>query len=903
MSSRLAVFAISMLAGAGFAFGQPKEDTPKEDPRLLAAIAACDKGAAAPLDPTTTEPPVQFSELLGPTLHLGPLSAVADACKLAAYKKPEETRFWLQWLRSEIALGERFEPYMAGRVQSLASQGIAEANYLLFVIRRSFPDAGVAPAEAHEALRAAAEAGHREALEVIVSGYRHGPYLRRDQQEAARFAAILADLPKQGIGSPDAADLAAMQNGRLIANSLPLMHEGFSPDQQARGFRVIRELYERSDPGAFIPYVMALRYGRGTAADAEHARRLLEAAVAADDARALVELAEMLAEGEGGPADGKRAIELLKDPLAEQAAYAARPVLAGLYLDNRYTGRRPREALRLLASSIDIDARIRAAALFVDYDERLAYPDSYSVAMNDATEVGEPGAAMAWARLKLSKHPQFGNKDHEARAILMALAADGDPEAPIMIAETQYTDLDAGRFNPPRRPDGMTDPEIRTVVEAGMRNGQASAYRVMAKFRRVGVVYPQDDVAATNALVEAAERGDVEAMVLLGDAYANGLGTPKNPRERLRWWREAARLGSLKATEKLVGAFPFDTFDKLMTLREGVTAKIALYNNGPGPDAMFGDMAASALTGTFVGGRAMEAGYPALAEAVMDGFRLAPAGLDDKKLVPLARALPDELKIEIEKALQREGLYQGSPEGYFGPEVRAALAVWVDRRGPLPDEAAAAEEGVGGGAVTTEMLPADLVDRVRDRVFTAATRGDLTDDERDRIIGELNALAQYGDIPSRWALLRNYHQSAAVRAVVGPGDVTRYGLDLIVTRPEQAEKVDFEFIFTVSAMYQDGTSAAFGEAFVDAVRDDERLRDPLTLGGVMQQVLFAPGGCDAILAALVKAGIDGAGGDGCADDAQSALITHAREAGPAGVDAAIRAAAAETLRAMDVAAN
>jgi hypothetical protein len=287
----------------------------------------------------------------------------------------------------------------------------------------------------------------------------------------------------------------------------------------------------------------------------------------------------------------------------------------------------------------------------------------------------------------------------------------------------------------------------------------------------------------------------------------------------------------------------------------------------------------------------------------MDGFRLAPAGLDDAKLVPLAQVLPDEIRIEIETALQRDGFYDGMPEGYFGPEVRAALAAWVDARGPLPDEASAGEGGGEGGAVTTETLPAELVDRVRDRVFTAASQADLSDEERDRIIGELNVLAQYGDIASRWALLRNYHQSAAVRGVVGPGDITRYGLDLVVTRPEQAEKVDFEFIFTVSAMYQDGTSTAFGEAFIDAVRDDGRLQDPLTLGGVMQQVLFAPGGCEAILDAAAKTGLDGLGGDGCAEPVQAALIAHARDKGPAGVEAANRAAAAETLREMDVAAN
>ncbi len=222
----------------------------------------------------------------------------------------------------------------------------------------------------------------------------------------------------------------------------------------------------------------------------------------------------------------------------------------------------------------------------------------------------------------------------------------------------------------------------------------------------------------------------------------------------------------------------------------------------------------------------------------------------------------------------------------------------------MPDEVLPEEGGSPEGSdAVTELLPPELVDRVRDRVFTEGTRDDLSDADKERLIRDLNTLAQYGDIPSRWALLRNYHQSAMVRRVVSAGDITRYGLDLVVTRPEQAEKVDFEFIFTLSAMYEDNTSGAFGEAFIDAVRDDARLQDPLTLGGVMQQALFAPGACEAILSAAVKVGIDGTGDDGCAEAAASALIAHAKEAGPAGVEAAIRAAAADTLRAMDLAAK
>jgi hypothetical protein len=467
-----------------------------------------------------------------------------------------------------------------------------------------------------------------------------------------------------------------------------------------------------------------------------------------------------------------------------------------------------------------------------------------------------------------------------------------------MIAETQYVDLDSGRFDPPRRQGGMTDPEIRTVLEAATARGQASAFRVMAKLQRVGAVYPQDDAGATQMLVEAAERGDVEAMVLLGDAYDDGLGTAENPRERLRWWREAARLGSLDATEKLVDAFTFDSFDKLLTLREGVTARVALYNNGPAPDAMTGAFATSGFSGMFNGGRAMEAGMTAMTEAFMDGFRLAPAGLDDTMLLPLMRALPDEVRIAIEARLSEEGFYAGKPEGHFGPEVRAALAAWVDARGPLP--AAAAPPGTDA-TETPGLLPDDLVARIRDRVFAEVNAGNLSPDDQVRLLRDMNTLAQYGDMSSRWALLTYYHQAPLVRQEVSVGDITRYGLDLVVTRPDDAEKVDFEFIFTLSAIYEAGESDAFGQATIDAVRDDPRLRDPLTLGGVMEQVMFAPGACGGIRAAAIAAGIAGIGADGCEEGDRRAIIAFAEEQGPSGVDATIRAAAAEKLRGMDVA--
>ena len=113
------------------------------------------------------------------------------------------------------------------------------------------------------------------------------------------------------------------------------------------------------------------------------------------------------------------------------------------------------------------------------------------------------------------------------------------------------------------------------------------------------------------------------------------------------------------------------------------------------------------------------------------------------------------------------------------------------------------------------------------------------------------------------------------------------------------DKVEFEFIFDVTQIFEDGKSGALGKAVLAAIQDDARLQDPLTLGAVMEQMIFAPGACDAITAAAAKAGILDSGADGCEEASRTALIAYAKEKGPAGVDSKARDAAAAELVTMD----
>ncbi|TIW16627.1 MAG: hypothetical protein E5V81_22000 [Mesorhizobium sp.] len=195
-------------------------------------------------------------------------------------------------------------------------------------------------------------------------------------------------------------------------------------------------------------------------------------------------------------------------------------------------------------------------------------------------------------------------------------------------------------------------------------------------------------------------------------------------------------------------------------------------------------------------------------------------------------------------------------------------------------------------------LDPDVINRIRDKVFAQAQAA-KTDKQKLAAIKQLGILARYGDLPSRWVLVRNYHQARAIRSVVTPDEITRYALDILVSKPEGVEKPEFEFIFDLTQIAQDRKSKAVGSATLQAIRDDPRLQDPLTLGAIMGQFAFAPDACDSVLAAARKAGIAGVGPEGCDEDTRTALIAFAKGKGASGVDAAARKAAAEEIKALD----
>ena len=904
----LSCLFLTPFAGGAFAAQAPsdKPDDAAKNAALAEAISICDRGASVPLDPEAKAPPVQYGELFPQDFDFSKLKSLADKCQAAMLGAPKEKRLALEWLRVQVALNQPGLTFLLPQIKLLADGGSPEANHLLYefysVHRHDSADAGPLPitrGTALDALQKAGKAGHLTALMTLLQQYSRGPLLRRDPHKVIETAQRIIDAPVQG-PSPGEWDSQFRKAMPLLIAQTTLDNDGFTGEEQQKAFQAVDADSKAGTSGpepSVLAYIKALRLGRGTRQDPTKARQLLEARVASDQ-YAVPMLADMLAKGEGGPADGKRAIAMLRG--AAKNVADAGPLLAGLLLDGKLVGRQPREAIRLLNASWDLDASIRLANLLPDYGFQVDNPDQLIGRLSDAAETGEPGAALALARLQLSDDQQFRNEDL-ARAMLKPLAEAGDRDALWLYAATQYANLDSTSYRPSRRDDGLSDDQLKALIDEGEAKKEAPAYLLQAKLLRKGVVYPQDDQKATAMLINAANLGSVEAMVLLGDAYDGGLGVDKNPRERLHAWREAARLGSLKAKDKIASAFPFDSFDHLMTLREGITDRIALYNDGIGRMGMGvfgGDAASVELSGLF-SGPASSAGTAAIAAAVMDAFREAPAGLDDENLVALGKALPDEIRSAIETTLKSEGFYAGEPKGYFGPDARKALAAWVDAKGPLGD--APSPQTASGSQQATPaagLLAGEMLDRVRDKVFAQAQAA-KTDKQKLAAIKQLGTLARYGDLPSRWVLVRNYHQARAIRSVVTPEEITRYALDILVSKPQGVDKPEFEFIFDLTQIAQDRKSKAVGSATLQAIRDDPRLQDPLTLGAIMGQFAFAPDACDAVLDAAKKAGVTGVGEDGCDEDTRAAMIAFAKDKGTSGVDAAARKTAANEIKTLD----
>lgn len=699
-----------MAVGLGMALALPAwAEDPPPDPAIAAAMSLCDKEVGTPLSGVPGVPEIYFDDLRTRFDLMGRNAAFFDplikACTMASTAKNAHPRFTYQLARLYYLDGlfskdvSSLAAYAA--IRTFADKGWPDAQAMLAktVVFRGPKRMGLTPAQLSAiriGLRSAALAGHVDAM-LLYAGAIAIPKSTlaeaHDPIEAARILALL------GTGAPDKrpnkSDYVASKRFEavLLRARLVTNNPAFSEADKLSAFETFKRLAEGGDNEAKLSFATSLEKGRSTAADPVQARAIFTELAAQPNEgptrfvayTALASLARMMIEGRGGAADAVQARARLEKALAEKPLNATElsTILAGLLMDGAQVAREPRNAMALLEKNLYDPATLLLLARLLeesrfsttkanDILERLV------VAAKDSNG-REP--AMALGRLAAAGiHPFATSRD-----IITVLApfAKDDLDARLLLVRVTMRNLGSSSFKLFLDPSSPYDVgSIPAVIEEGIKAGKPAALVIRALMLREGDLVPQDDRAATKALIEAAKSNDPEALTLLGKAYDEGLGVKRDQKAAAAAWRAAARQRYLPAREAIAsGAI----FGGSIPLREALIETIGLYSNGEGFRFDSSSLLPSSakLAGVFSGGRMMGADVDQIADVLLDGLRYAPAGLDDERLVPLAKAQTDEVRVAIEKRLKAEGFYTGETDGFFDPPVRDAVRAYVKAKGPL----------------------------------------------------------------------------------------------------------------------------------------------------------------------------------------------------------------------------
>jgi TPR repeat protein len=303
-------------------------------------------------------------------------------------------------------------------LREAAAQGSPEAYYWIYESHNSWdrhldrPQL-VTRAEADHALRMAAQLGHPFATQMLSILLDRGGVVKRDPAAARYWAERAISNPAK---ETTKGDLVASLACRLAASD--------KPEERARGLDLLERTSKAGVFGAKRELARAIR-----SEDPLRARALLEEATSSDPGGAKPLLAEMLIAGEGGPADPKRALSLLKSARTASAD----GVLGKLYLEGKLVPRNPQEAARLigLAGTWDLDARTEVLRILAANPEvREDRPQDTLFSAMEAAELDEPGAMAALIELKLSNNAQFRDPAGACKLLETAVSRGDQSMAP-----------------------------------------------------------------------------------------------------------------------------------------------------------------------------------------------------------------------------------------------------------------------------------------------------------------------------------------------------------------------------------------------------------------------------------------------------------------------------------------
>lgn len=397
---------------------------------------------------------------------------------------------------------------------------------------------------------------------------------------------------------------------------------------------------------------LILRDNLSMQSDPGEARRFLEQAAQDGFIPAMLEYANMLDSGTGGPADLAQAQHWY-----EQAAGRGQPTamnLLGVYLATGKGGETDlAKATDLFERAAKLSSADALANLGALYEVGKGVERNVIKARSLYEEAAKNGSTLAMRRLT-TLAISGGNVQEGLRWLNAAVDA-GDAEAVTQLGRL-YRD---GKIN--GKPDYVA---ARQWFEKAAERGDSDALNELGYLYQVGLGVKRDYEAARVWYEKGAQRGDPWAMARLGVLYEYGAGVPQNFIEARRLHETAASRGNTYAMMRL--------------------GEMAEKGKGTGSD-----IARARDWYTKAGDRGNPNGYwramlltdkhginPDRATLAQYALRSAKAGSEEAKqglLENPERSLSPELRSAIERALAQEGYYEGPATGRFEPKVKEAI--------------------------------------------------------------------------------------------------------------------------------------------------------------------------------------------------------------------------------------
>jgi TPR repeat protein len=203
----------------------------------------------------------------------------------------------------------------------------------------------------------------------------------------------------------------------IIFSTARLLTESENPEKRARGIRIL-EANTNSRAKAYLGE--AIRKD-----DPVRARALFEETLRAWPGVSLPPLAEMLVNGEGGPADPKRAVKLLQSYSRVSAPASINAALGKLHAEGKHVPQDLEKAAELMSGDTQwsVQAKLEYAQFLIEHpDVKANNAPLFLYRLTDIAEIGEPGAMEALIALKLTTR-HYADKAGGCRLAQRAVAA------------------------------------------------------------------------------------------------------------------------------------------------------------------------------------------------------------------------------------------------------------------------------------------------------------------------------------------------------------------------------------------------------------------------------------------------------------------------------------------------